>query len=262
MEVVPRAHPELLLIRLGPVARALQRLPHHQPVLLLVLVPGVHSRLSLVLSQLARLRRALRRLPGTALRCFEQVGLGRRALGARGAGAGRPQRDAGLSSVEHVQRFIVFSVRERGSGRGGRGPPRALEGAQRVAPAVRCRSRVVQRYSLLQRGGHFVQFFKVLGQPRAEDGGGEFEVVVRGGVRVCGGRGVDRAPGADDGAVLGHVDAAVNVGVAVDGGGQAAALGIGQAVLAGGAGLVLSIRHQLDPMLSAAMLETHTDSMT
>lgn len=109
-----------------------------------------------------------------------------------------------------------------------------MEGAQRVAPNV--------------------IFFKVLGQPGAEDGGGEFEVVVRVGVRVCRTCGVGTS-GADDGAVLGHVDAAVDVSMAVEGGGQAVALGLWHAVLAGGAGLVFPVHHQLDPTFSTAQLE-------
>jgi len=77
---------------------------------------------------------------------------------------------------------------------------------------------------------------------------------------------VDGAAGADDGAVLGHVE--VGVGVAVEpGGGRAAALGLRRAVLPGGAGLVLPVHHQLDPT-SVALLEvtqttcqqTHTES--
>lgn len=70
--------------------------------------------------------------------------------------------------------------------------------------------------------------------------------------------GIDCTPGTDDGAILGHVDAAVNVSVAVDGGGYAGALRLRYAVLARGAGLVLSVNHQLDSTFSTALLEkTH-----
>lgn len=133
-----------------------------------------------------------------------------------------------------------------------------MEGAQRVAPNV-C-SGAVQGDSFLQRGGHFVEFFKVLGQPGAEDGGGELDVVVRAGVCVCRTCGVGTS-GADDGAVLGHVDAAVDVSVAVEGGGQAVALGLWHAVLTGRAGLVFPVHHQLDPTFPTAQLQkknTHT----
>lgn len=164
-----------------------------------------------------------------------------------------------MSSVQHVYRFIVVSVRERGGGRRRGGHSRTLEGAQRVAPSV-CFG-AVQRDSFLQRGGHLVQFFKVLGQPRAEHGGAEFQVVVRVGVCEWGTCGVHGAAGADDGAILGHVDAAVDVGVAVEGGGEAAALGLRHAVLAGGAGLVFSVHHQLDPTFSTALLDKRTNSM-
>lgn len=91
----------------------------------------------------------------------------------------------------------------------------------------------------------------MLGQPGAEDGGGELEVVVaarRVCLRRCGGSGgIGRAPRPHDGAVLGHVDAAIDVGVAVGGGWQAAALALRHAVLSCGAALVLPVHHQLDP---------------
>lgn len=89
----------------------------------------------------------------------------------------------------------------------------------------------MQGEPFLQRGGHFVQFFKVLNQARAEDGRRDLEIVVGVGVCVGGPRGVDRTPCADDGAVLGHVDAAVDVRVAVEVGRDAAALGLQNAVL-------------------------------
>lgn len=244
VQVVPGAHPELLLVRLRPVAWTLQRPPPG-----LAVAAAVHPGLPLSVRLLLPLGVALRRL-GAALHRPQVVGLGRRALAASVASAARPQGGAGLPGHQHL------AAGGRHRGRGGR-----LEGAQRGVRAD-VRPGAVQRDPLLQRGGHFVQFFKVLGQPRAEHRRGDLEVVV--GVGVCvgvsgaRGGGGGRAPGADDGAVLSHVDAAVDVGVAVvEGGGRARALGVGDAVLARGAALVLAVHHQLDPPLSAANLETH-----
>jgi len=132
VEAVPRAHPQFFLVRLRSVTRALQRLPRYESILVFV-VPAVDLRLPLAFLGLVSPRRA----PGRLL--VERVRSGRSA-------AGRPERRSGSPGVERARRFPVVRVGERGSGR-----PRALEGAQ--------------RHSFLQRGGHFVQIFKVLGQP-------------------------------------------------------------------------------------------------
>lgn len=262
---VPRAHPQLLLVGLRPVAGTLQRRPHHQSFVVVVL--AVHPRLSL-----ATLRRFASVCRGSARHRCLQFGLGRRSLAAAAAGAAaRAQRNAGLSRpVGTVRRLIIVRVSERGGGSGGGGGgrggggggsrPRTLEGAQSVAAALG--SGAVQRDPLLQRGGQLVQFFKVLGKPGAEDGGRELEVVVADRRvrlrRSGGGGGVGRAPRPHDGAVLGHVHAAVDVGVAVDGGRQAAALAVRHAVLSRGAALVLPVHHQLDPAFPVASLKEKT----
>lgn len=176
---VPRAHPQLLLVGLRPVAGTLQRRLHHQSFVVVVL--AVHPRLSL-----ATLRHFASVCCGSARHRCLQFGLGCRGLAAAAAAgaATRAQRNAGLSSpVATVRRLIIVRVSERGGGggggRGGGGGgsrPRTLEGAQSVAAALG--SGAVQRDPLLQRGGQLVQFFKVLGKPGAEDGGRELEVVV------------------------------------------------------------------------------------
>lgn len=102
----------------------------------------------------------------------------------------------------------------------------------------------------------------MLGQSRAEDGGAQFEVVGGGGVCVCGTCRGHGSAGADNGAVLGHVNAAVDVSVAVEGGGEAGALGLRYGLLASGAGFVLAVQHQLDPALSAALLKTTKHTYT
>lgn len=257
---VPRAHPQLLLVGLRPVAGTLQRRPHHQSFVVVIL--AVHPRLSL-----ATLRHFASVCCGSARHRCLQFGLGRRSLAAAAGAAARAQRNAGLSSpVATVRRLIIVRVSERGGGggggggRGGGSRPQTLEGAQSVAAALG--SGAVQRDPLLQRGGQLVQFFKVLGKPGAEDGGRELEVVVADcRVRLRGsdgGGGVGRAPRPHDGAVLGHVHAAVDVGVAVDGGRQAAALALRHAVLSRGAALVLPVHHQLDPTFPVASLKEKT----
>lgn len=154
-----------------------------------------------------------------------------------------------------MHRFNVVSVRERGRGCRGGGGSGALEGAQGVAPTFYGDVGAVQGYPLLQRGSHFVKFFKVLGQSRAEDRRTRFEIVVRGGAGgVRGAHGIYSSSGPDDGAVLSHVDASVDVNLAALGGRDTTALGFWHAVLTSGAGLIFSVQHQLDPALSAALL--------
>lgn len=103
----------------------------------------------------------------------------------------------------------------------------------------------------------------MLGQPGAEDGGGELKVVVAGLVhlRRCGGSGgIGRTPRPHDGAVVGHVHAAIDVGVGVGSGWQAAALALRHAVLSCGAALVLPVHHQLNPAFPVHSLEEKTHS--
>lgn len=236
VEVVPRAHPQFLLVWLRSVTGAPEGAPHNQP---LVIIGG--TAISLWPSLLPSLWRALPLLCGH-LRRSERVQLCRRALGACAtAAAAAGGRHVGLMRADSSQWFIPV-----GSGSW------TLEGAEGVAASRCCGA--VQRDPFLQRGGHFVEFFKVLDQPRAKDRGGDLEIVVSIGMCVWGPWGADRTPRADDGAILGHVDAAVDVRVAVEAGRDAAALSLRNAVLSRWAGLIFPIHQQLDPTFSGAEL--------
>lgn len=88
------------------------------------------------------------------------------------------------------------------------------------------------------RNGEFVQFLKVLPQPYRR---GQFDVV-----------GVRRSSGPDDGAVLGQVNAPVDVAVAVDVR-QAVPVRFRAAFFSGRAGLIFTVYNQLDPLFSAVL---------
>lgn len=84
----------------------------------------------------------------------------------------------------------------------------------------------------------FVQFLKVFPQPYRR---GQFDVV-----------GVRGSPGPDDGAVLGQVNAPVDVAVAVDVR-QAVPVRIRAAFFSGRAGLIFTVQNQLDPFFSPVL---------
>lgn len=84
-----------------------------------------------------------------------------------------------------------------------------------------------------------VQFFKMLAKPAR---GAHFQVVW-----------VRWPPGSDDSAVLCEVDVPVDVTVAV---GDSVALGLRGALLSCGAGLILPIYHQLNPLLFPRLRKT------
>lgn len=237
VEVVPRTHPQFIFVWLRSVTGAPQGAPQNQP---LVIIGG--TAIILWLSHPLPLWRALRLLCGH-LGLSEQLWFGGGALRARAA-AGAGGRHGGLLRADSSQCFIPVFRCYWGS------RSWTLEGVQGLEGSLRCGA--VQGDPFLQSGGQFVKFFKVLGQARAEGRRQDLEIVV--GVHVQGPWGGDGMPCADNGAVLGHIDAPVNVSVAVQTGRDAA-------VLSRWAALIFSVHHQLDPTFSAAQLQKGDESL-
>lgn len=138
--------------------------------------------------------------------------------------------------------FKACDARSQGA-TGGPGVEVDIHGGGNTRPrSISCYPDAVGGEVLLMSHTQLVQSFKMHAQPAWRT---HLEVVV-----------VGPPPGSDDSAVLGEVNVPVDVAVAVDVG-EAVPLWLCVAVLSRGAGLVLSIHHQLDSLLSPGLEKTN-----